>query len=60
MPATAVYEAGIMADEASMDSVARWGYANAVAGGGQGWVKPNQYEPIDDSYLKAWVLKMNS
>lgn len=49
------YDAGIMADEGSMDSVARWGYANAVAGGGQGWVKPDQYEPIDDSYLKAWA-----
>ncbi len=49
------HDAGIMADEGSMDSVARWGYANAVAGGGQGWVKPNQYESIDDSYLKAWV-----
>ena len=49
------YDAGIMADEGSMDSVARWGYANAVAGGGQGWVKPNQYDPIDDSYLKAWT-----
>ena len=49
------HDAGIMADEGSMDSVARWGYANAVAGGGQGWVKPNQYEPIDDSYLKAWA-----
>jgi 5-methylcytosine-specific restriction endonuclease McrA len=48
-------DAGIMADEGSMDSVAQWGYANAVAGGGQGWVKPNQYEPIDDSYLKSWV-----
>jgi 5-methylcytosine-specific restriction endonuclease McrA len=48
-------EAGIMADQDSMDSVARWGYANAVAGGGQGWVKPNQYEPIDDSYLNAWI-----
>ena len=48
-------DAGIMADEGSMDSVARWGYANAVAGGGQVWVKPNQYEPIDDSYLKAWA-----
>ena len=49
------YDAGIMADEGSMDSVARWGYGNAVAGGGQGWVKPNQYEPIDDSYLRAWT-----
>jgi hypothetical protein len=44
-----------MADEGSMDSVARWGYANAVAGGGQGWVKPNQYEPINDSYFNAWI-----
>ena len=49
------YDAGIMADEGSMDSVARWGYSNAVAGGGQGWVKPNQYEPIDDTYLKVWA-----
>jgi len=49
------YDAGIMADEGSMDSVAQWGYANAVAGGGQGWVKPKKYEPIDDSYLKAWA-----
>ena len=48
-------EAGIMADEDSMDSVARWGYANAVAGGAQGWIKSAQYEPIDDSYLNAWV-----
>jgi 5-methylcytosine-specific restriction endonuclease McrA len=48
-------DAGIMADEGSIESVAQWGYANAVAGGGQGWVKPNQYEPIDDSYLKAWA-----
>lgn len=49
------YDAGIMADEGSMDSVARWGYANAVAGGAQGWIKSAQYEPIDGSYLKAWV-----
>jgi len=49
------YDAGIMADEESMDSVARWGYANAVAGGAQGWIKSAQYEPIDDSYLKAWA-----
>ena len=49
------YDAGITADEGSMDSVARWGYSNAVAGGGQGWVKPNQYEPIDDTYLKVWA-----
>ena len=49
------YDAGIMADEGSMDSVARWGYTNAVAGGAQGWIKSAQYEPIDDSYLRAWA-----
>jgi len=49
------YDAGIMADKSSMDSVARWGYANAVAGGSQGWIKSAQYEPIDVSYLKAWA-----
>ena len=49
------YDAGIMADESSMNSVARWGYSNAVAGGAQGWIKSAQYEPIDDSYLKAWA-----
>ena len=49
------HNAGIMADEGSMDSVARWGYANAVASGAQGWIKPALYEPIDNNYLKAWV-----
>jgi len=49
------YDAGIMADKSSMDSVARWGYANAVAGGSQGWIKSAQYEPIDVSYMKAWA-----
>ena len=49
------YDAGIMADQSSMTSVARWGYANAVAGGAQGWIKSAQYEFIDDSYLKAWA-----
>ncbi len=45
------YDAGIMADESSMNSVARWGYTNALAGGAQGWIKSAQYEFIDDSYL---------
>jgi 5-methylcytosine-specific restriction endonuclease McrA len=49
------YDAGIMADEGSMDSVARWGYANGVAVGAQGWIKSAQYEPIDATYLNAWT-----
>jgi hypothetical protein len=49
------YDAGIMADQGSMSSVARWGYASAVQGGSQGWIRSAQYEPIDASYLN--VLK---
>jgi len=49
------YDAGIIADEDSMDSVARWGYANAVASGAQGWLKSAQYEAIDESYMRLWV-----
>ena len=49
------YDAGIIADEDSMDSVARWGYANAVASGAQGWLRSAQYEAIDESYMRLWV-----
>lgn len=49
------YDAGIMADESSMNSVARWSYANAVAGSAQGWIKSAQYETINGSYLQLWI-----
>jgi len=49
------YEAGIVSDLASTNSVARWGYANAVAGGSQAWIKTAQYELIDESYLSSWA-----
>jgi len=49
------YDAGIMADQGSMNSVARWGYASAVQGGSQAWIRSTKYEPIDASYLN--VLK---
>ena len=48
------YDAGIMSDQGSMRSVARWGYASAVQGGSQGWIRSAQYEPIDTSYLGIW------
>lgn len=48
------FEAGIQADQASTDAVAKWGYANALAAGSQAWVKSSLYEPIDDSYLRDW------
>ena len=49
------YDAGIMSDQGSMRSVARWGYASAVQGGSQAWIKTAQYEPIDASYLNFWA-----
>ncbi len=48
------HEAGIVADERSMHSVARWGYGNAVASGAQGWIRSAQYEPIEGDYLELW------
>jgi len=45
------FDAGIMADQGSMSSVARWGYTSAVQGGSQGWIRSAMYEPIDASFL---------
>lgn len=49
------FDAGILVDAGSMNSIARWGYTNAVTGGAQGWVKPRTYEPIDGAYLSLLV-----
>ena len=48
------HEAGVVTDERSMHSVARWGYANAIASGAQGWVRSAHYEPIEGGYLALW------
>ena len=48
------HEAGVVTDERSMHAVARWGYANAVASGAQGWIRSAQYEPVEGAYLKLW------
>jgi len=48
------HDAGIVADEGSMHSVARWGYRNAVASGAQGWIRSTRYEQIADDYLALW------
>ena len=47
-------KAGIMADSNSSNSVAKWGYTNAHAGGSKAWIKSSQYEPIDKSYFLLW------
>jgi len=46
--------AGIIIDKNSMDSVARWGYANAASVGSRAWIKASEYEPIDQSYIDLW------
>jgi 5-methylcytosine-specific restriction endonuclease McrA len=43
--------AGRISDKSSCRSVARWGYSNAMSGGGQAWVKSNAYEPVDQAYI---------
>ena len=48
-------EAGIITDMQSMDSVARWGYANAASVGSRAWIKASEYEPIDQSYMDLWT-----
>ena len=48
------FDAGILGDFVSTNSVTRWGYTNAIAGGAQGWIRPKVYEPIDESYLGLW------
>jgi len=49
------FDAGILADQDSSNSVAKWGYNNANAGGSKAWVKSAQYETVDASYLSLWT-----
>jgi hypothetical protein len=48
------HDAGIIADQSSMNAVARWGYANGIAAGSQAWIKAANYEPIDETYISMW------
>ena len=50
-------DAGINADASTTVSVARWGYSNAIGGGGQAWLKANTYEPIGEAYLFDWDVE---
>ena len=46
--------AGRLANLQSSVAVTRWSYGNGYASGAQGWVKVNEYEAIDGSYLKIF------
>ncbi|MEO8655336.1 MAG: HNH endonuclease signature motif containing protein, partial [Ramlibacter sp.] len=42
--------AGRIANLASSRAVTRWGYSNAITGGGRAWVRASKYETIDERY----------
>jgi 5-methylcytosine-specific restriction endonuclease McrA len=46
-------EVGRSVDIESSRAVARWGYSNALMGGGQAWLQSKQFEPVTPAYLKA-------
>ena len=48
------FKGGINSDAPTTISVARWGYSNAFSSGGQAWIKPAQYEPIESAYMVLW------
>ena len=48
-------DAGILVDINSSNSIAKWGYTNALAGGSKAWIKSKQYELIDSNYLSTWT-----
>jgi len=43
--------AGRVSDITSTRAVARWGYANALHGGAQAWLRARTFEPVDVHYL---------
>ena len=43
--------AGCISDISSSRAVARWGYANALHGGAQAWLRARTFEPVDMHYL---------
>ena len=45
--------AGRISDPTSSLAVARWGYANALSGGAQAWLRARIYEPVNADYLSC-------
>ena len=50
------FEAGIMGNSKSTESIAKWGYTNGFSGESKAWVASAQYEPIDNSYLSLFKI----
>jgi 5-methylcytosine-specific restriction endonuclease McrA len=48
--------AGIAADDATARRVASWAYGNVLASGGNAWLRPSVYMPVDGDYLRILSL----
>ena len=45
------HAAGIVSDIHVSRKIAAWGYTSAIASGGNAWLAPTKYEPIDARYM---------
>ncbi len=43
--------AGLGGDASASRRVASWAYGNALASGGNAWLRPSSYEPVDAAYI---------
>jgi hypothetical protein len=48
------HAAGLIADADVSRKVAAWGYTSAITSGGNAWIAPAKYEPIDFSYARCF------
>jgi len=45
--------AGVSSNLDTSMSIAKWGYELNIQGGGTGWIRPNEYEPVNKLYLNC-------
>lgn len=49
-------DAGVGGDADASRRVALWAYGNALASGGNAWLRPQSYEPVDAAYIGLLTL----
>jgi hypothetical protein len=49
-----VHAAGLIADADISRKVVAWGYTSAITSGGNAWIVPAKYEPIDFSCARCF------
>jgi hypothetical protein len=45
--------AGVSSSLDTSMSIAKWAYELNIQGGGTGWIRPNEYEPVSKLYLNC-------